>query len=635
MHKVTIGASGGISQNSKSGLPFSFRFAKNLNIYTDNDSITLNPKLIKVSGSIVTDLVTWMTDVYPSSTDKYAVGDTGNIYKITSGEVWTLDRSGVTIGNGAAGQGIGYLPDAMWYATATTLGYKYPLMGTPSYNDDVFTNGVDNLDINDNSTAANTYTTPVAISETTANEAFFTPTKDPLKTISLYIVSKGTGNVTVTVHDVLNNNLGSATIANASLTNAAYNDFTPTTPIRNNIGSELHFHVTSTVADATVQTVTASNLNAPKFKTLFGILISDTQFHPIIQHTDGTNGTLVVGNSNYMAVITAVGSYNPNKIEVTPGYSIRYFARENEFIVAFAWKGTSVGAFEEGKAFYWDGISPYYNFSIPVTSGSPNAGINFKNRILSVLGTNAHLTIETQPFKLIQPAPLLANGQTIEVLPGAMGVWQNRAQIGLGANSTDTTGVYQGVYEFGTQSDKAVSYTSVSSEVLNLSYTISTGDVQGSTMKIGCVYPQGLAMYVSWKSQAGTYGVDKVTKTNDPASSGSFESLIDSDTINPKTGQFEQAPQKQKEARRLTIKYNTLPAGCTVTPKYKIDRASTWTYGTGAQIGIAGTIECEMQINQRYYEIEYGYDLTATVNYPLITGMYYSFNALITERNND
>lgn len=644
MHKVIAQFNGGISQNSKSGLPNSVRFAKNLNIYSDDDSVSLNPIPVKVSGAVVVDLIKWMTDVFPSSTDKYAVGDQGNIYKITSSEVWSLDRSGATVGHGAAGQGLGYLPDAMYYATATTLGRKNTLSGTPTYDDDVISNGVDNVDVSVTA-SGQTYTTPAAISETATNEFIFQGvnilTKDPIKAIALFVTSKGTGDWTITLHDSLNNTLGTATIVNASLTNGAMNTFTFATPLRINLGSINHIHVTSTVANGTLQTSTLNDLSTAQLTTYFGILIGDTQYHPIAQHTNGVNGTIVIGNGNYIAELTSdasstssVGGYLPNKIEITPGYNIRFFARQDEMIIAFAWKGTTVGAYEDGKMFFWDGISPYYNSSLPVTSGSPNAAINFKNRILAVLGTNAHLTLNTQPFNLIQPAPLLTPGTSIEVLPGAITTWQNRAHIGIGANSTDGTGVHQGVYEFGNQSDRSISYTSVSSEVLNLGYIISTGDELSVNMKIGCVYGQGTAMYISWQSDAFTYGVDKVTKNNNPAATGIYESLIDDNTIIPGTFQFSPAPQKQKEAKRLTIKYNTLPVGCTVTPKYKIDRGS-WVLGTGSQIGIAGTTECEMQINARYYEIEYGFELAATVNYPIITGIYYSFNPLIGERNND
>lgn len=614
-----------------SGMQNSFRFAKNLNIYADDDSVTLNPIPNKVSSTVVVGLGKWMADVFPWSTDKYMTDDGGNIYKITSSETWTLDRSGATIANGAAGQGLCGFANGLYYATSTTIGQKYPLSGTPAYNDDLLSDGVLNLDLSV-SASGQTYTTPAAIAETAANKLSITPTKDPLLTVAIYVTAKGTGNWTVTIHDSGNNSLGTATIANASLTNGAMNSFTFSPAIRINIGTIYHVHVTSTVADGTTQTGTTADFSTAQYKTYFGILIADTNYHDMKQHTNGVNGTIVIANANYFAELTMAGAYSPNKIPILPGYTIRYFVRENEFVVAMAWKGTTIDSFDEGMAFYWDGIQPYYNYSKPITGGNPNAGVNYKNRILSMLGSNGTLTVGTEPFRTIQSAPNLGRGKKIEVLPGAMTTWQNRAHVGIGINSDDSTGLIQGVYEFGSNSDRAVSYTSVSTEVLNLGYSISTGDTQGTTMQIGVVKGFGKDMYIAWKSQAGTYGVDKVIKTNNPASTGSWESLIDNDSTDSK-GNFYPAPQKEKESQRLSIYYNTLPTGCTVTPKYKINRAASWTLGTGTDIGTVGSNYCIMDINQRYFEIEYGYDLVATTGYPAITSVIHEFEPLIDERD--
>lgn len=622
--------SGGIASNSKSGLQNSFRFAKHLNIYTDDDSITLNPIPIKVSGSIVTDLVKWMVDVNPYATDKYATDASGNIYKITSSEVWTQDRTGATIGNGAAGQGLCGFANALYYSTSTTIGRNYPLNGTPAYNDDFLSDGVNNLDLSVTA-SGQTYAIPTSISEASTGLRTIIPTTDPLKTVAVYVTAKGTGNWTVTVHDSNNNSIGTSTIANASLTNGAMNSFNLSTPARINIGLSYHFHVTSSVNDGTLQTSVSNDLSTAQYNTYFGILIGDASYHDIKQHTNGANGTIVIANANYFAEYTMAGAYSPNKIAILPGYNIRYFVRENEFLVGMAWKGTAIDGFEDGMAFYWDGISPYYNYSKPITGGLPNASVNYKNRIMSVLGSSGVITMGTEPFRTIQPMPLLANGKKIEVLPGAMTTWQNRAHIGFGAN-TDDSSIYQGVYEFGNQSDRAISYTSVSTEVLNFGYTISTGDEQSTTMQIGCVAPFGKDMYIGWKSASSTFGVDKVSKTNNPASTGSYESLIDDDIIDQQ-GNIISAPQKLKEALRITVYYDVLPTGCTITPKYRINRTASWTTGTGTDIGIAGSNYCIMDISQRYFEIEYGFDIVATTGYPLISGFLFELDPLLGERD--
>lgn len=623
--------SGGISSSLKSGLPNSFRFAKHLDIFSDDDSVTLLPKPVKDSGSVVNAVVRCMVTALPySTTDRWAYDHAGHIYSITS-NTWT-DRH-TNAATTAQGQGLLVFQNYLYYAASTAIGRGGLLSAgaaAVTYNDDYLNDGVFNLDLSETA-SGQTYAVPAAISETSVNRQTIVPTKDPLKTIQVYVSAKGTGNWTVTLHDVNNVNLGAATVANASLTNSAMNSFSLTTAARINIGDSYHFHVTSTVADGTLQTGTVNDLETAQFKTFFGILIADDDFHPMVQHTNGVGGTVIIGNNNYLAELVPGVSYDPNKIQIEPGFSIRGITRENEFIVAYARKGTDATTFDEGRLYYWDGIQPYYNYSKPVEAGVPNAILNYKNRLLSVVGSKAILTLGTEPFKTIQSIPSIPRGKTIEVLPTATAVYQNRAHIGVGAFGTATSGLIQGVYEFGNQSDRAVSYTSVSSEVLNFAYSISPGDETGIVMAIGCVASFGSDLYISWESEAATYGVDRVSIGNDPAATGSYESLIDDD-VQGKQG-FSSMPQHQKESQRLIIRYLTLPTGCTVTPKYKLDRAASWSYGTGTDIGVAGSTFCVMDINQRYYEIEYGFDLVATTGYPTILSLTHEFDSLLEETN--
>lgn len=112
-----------------------------------------------------------------------------------------------------------------------------------------------------------TYTVPVSITESASTRCDFIPEKIAYnETIDVYIVNKGTGDWTMTIHDSSNNlvqmcdhedfssktNTGIATLTNAQITNGAWNTFTvqwdnPQTDVT------YHFHLTSTVADGTVR----------------------------------------------------------------------------------------------------------------------------------------------------------------------------------------------------------------------------------------------------------------------------------------------------------------------------------------------------------------------------------------------
>jgi hypothetical protein len=643
---ITTGWSNGISQNSKTWLPQSGRMLRNLEIFNDTDSVTLKPAPIKDSGTTVTGLVKWIESAYPyeSADVRYAYDDSGNIYRIAS-NTWSLDH---TVASGTpVGQGEVVLTDELFYATSTTIGRKFRLSsGSGTYNDDFFSDGTHNLDASV-SASGQTYTPPVAISETAPNSVTYQPAFDPLVSIQLYVTAKGTGNWTITFHDSLNNNLGTATLNNAAITNGAMNTFVFTTPIRINIGVTYHFHVTSTVADGTLQTGTTADLSTAQYNTYFGILVSDSLYHPMKVFTNGVTGIFVVGNDHYLGTYDNL-IYNPNKITLLPGYKVRALMTINNYIVAFCWRGSAIDSFEDGYAFYWDGIQPYYNFARPLTEGQPNAVENFKNRLLGIFGNIGNIEIapdESNPFRKIQPAPKLTNGYRTETYPGAIGIWLSRALFGYANTNDPNAGAYNdpsagahvagdtytppsglepGIYEFGNQSDRAITYTAVSTEVLTFSFTPSTTIVNPTDFQIGCIAPFGQDCYFAYKDGTNYY-CDRVNKVNSACAFGSFDSLISDETFN-KIEQFKQQPGKSKLGLKVRVTFAPLPTGCTVTAKWRRNRDAAWTFG---QSVVAGADEAHAFIGgiagKRYREIEYGFDITSTGGFPIITsiGLFY------------
>lgn len=620
---------GGISANTKSGLAGSCRFSRNLNIYDDSDSVSLNPAATKESGAVVVDLVKWMVDAGPWDTNRYAYGDTGKIYKRTSGAVWSVDRS-VSHGS-AAGQGMEVMDDFLYYATSTGLGRKGPLSQTPAYvsTDDFVQDGVLNLDTDFITTSTHTghnYTTPVAISEAAADQFAFSPLYEPYAYIGVQITTKGTGTVTITVHDSANNFIGSASLTTGNITAGAVNNFVFTNGVRMSLSQTYHIHITSTVADTVVDTGTDNSLVTINANAYFQTLVADTQWHQIFRFNNGETSIIAIANERYIAYWDKTNFF-PNAIQIEPGFKIRCFTKDNEFLVAMAWRGTTIDGMEEGRAYYWDGVAPAYNYSKPITGGLPNAATNSKNRVFTITGSSGDMNLGTDPFRVIQPAPKLGVGKKVEVAPGGISNWRRKTVIGY-AFSTDDSSFEQGIYEFGNQSDRAISYTAVSTEVVNFGYTISTGTTQSTSMAIGMVHGFGKDMFVGWKD-GSSYGVDIISKTNNPAATGSWESLIMDDTAD-KGGNLISAPTKTKQAVKLVVTFAPLPTGCTVTPKYKIDRATNFTIGTAA---VATATRIEQVIMLPYKEVEFGYNLTATVNYPTITSVYFEFDPKTEEES--
>lgn len=129
-----------------------------------------------------------------------------------------------------------------------------------------FTGVTDNTSIDQSLDPTGAYTNTYAVPQTTIDEGAthrqtFTPTKKKQGSIGIYIVDKGTGDWTLTVHDASNNLLSWNTIANASLVNGL-NLF----QTRYDWSSgALHFHLTSTQADGTAKTNTTDDIEAGSF----------------------------------------------------------------------------------------------------------------------------------------------------------------------------------------------------------------------------------------------------------------------------------------------------------------------------------------------------------------------------------
>ena len=85
------------------------------------------------------------------------------------------------------------------------------------------------------------------------------------------IAAVGTGDWTLTVHDVQNKEIAAVTVTNANLNTGDY-EFMFDSVWDAVIGQDYHFHITSTVADGTVTTTTSGNLNTVDFHTYYQIL---------------------------------------------------------------------------------------------------------------------------------------------------------------------------------------------------------------------------------------------------------------------------------------------------------------------------------------------------------------------------
>ncbi len=605
--------SGAISTTGeRKSKPFSAKFVKNLNPYESPDYITLSKAPTKVSGSTVTDLIYWGISGEPYDTNLYFLSDGGKIYRETSGGTWSSLR---TV-SGCAGEGLVLFDDYAYYALDIELGRYGRLSGTPAF-DDALTSWWDGT-ISDIQTTGGgtgqTYATTTGVNEGATHRQTFTATHDPLKKITIDINDTGDDPTwTVTVHDAENNLIGSKTLAFASVATGD-NVFTFDTALRLIIGNEYHFHVvTSTTTGAPkVTSNVSSDLEGAEFTVEYGVLIS-SEFHPMAVVED----KLVIGNESYLAVFDQA-SYDPNKILLERGFKVRSITRQNEYIVASCYKGASVDEAEEARNFYWDTIAPSWNFYSDTTSiGAANALTNSKNILRGIYGNGGGLYDGDAPAqKLFERTPKLARGKTLNIYPGAIADMDGITLIGISGVTDDATGLEQGVYAFGSESNML-------GEALCLAYLISTGTTQGTTLKIGMVRVFGDDIYYSWRDSS-TYGVDKISPTANAATSGVYESLIFDD---------EDADKSKLIVHQIST-FEALASGETVTNKSKFERESSFTAGTSANT--VGDRRVKDLFNKRFKEIEAGFTITSSGGtFPKLTQHEVLFNDLSEEGFNE
>lgn len=576
---------GGYSEDEKDGLPNSSFYIRAIDFRSNPSVAQILPKTTKESGSTVTDLVKFFE---PVGTDMWSVGDTGKIYKRTSGATWSNPTSPTS----SHGNGLGYFPldDYLYIPTDSAIARYGPITpASPTLTQDYFSDGVVDLDQFLDATGS-TYSVPTVISEAATARQTFSPQRDPQKDILVGVGAKGTSaDWTLTVHDKANTVIATKTLTNANVTASADNTFTFATPWRPVIGAEYHFHLTvsNTTGTPTVTTATSADLETVKFKTHYGILVTDTAFHPAVAF----GLYMCFGNERYLATFNGIPKeagatvYNPHRIVLPSGWTMRDAKRVGEYLAMVAVRSNTVTNFDEGLIAFWDGSAANYNFYHHVPDGTITAAYS-DGAILYYITTagNIYAWFNGQVQK-IKTIPKMTLQTYLEIFPGAMTAWRGLLMIGISGNS-DSTVLEKGVYSWGRLNDKypnALSYDA----------PMSTGTRTGTGTAIGAVGRIGQTLFMGWKDGA-TYGVDVITSSANPFISAAIETLISDGGM----------PHKRKHPRAVKVTHSALISGQSVQVGYKIDRATSYTLDTANST--VGDTETKFTLpeNSEYKEIQ-------------------------------
>lgn len=676
---------GGESIDFKNGVANSFLSSEALDFRSKASQMSVLPKLSAVSGAsaVLVDLPVEM--VQDPTGVRWILGDSGRLYKLDTADTLTLAAT-ITDGTGF-GMVYNQLSDFLYITGQQTVSMYGPLQGTPALKDGQFgksasnANGVVNLyqttttnwdgsarnniqtlATTQGVTAAsqvttnagtNTYTAPTgAVSEAAANVCSFSPDLEPFYSIAVYVKTKGTGNLILTLHDGFNRALATITILNANITAAAYNEFvfpaygirSFTGAIQSGLSAAYHFHVTSTVADTTLGTITSSQLSTVDF-ILFNYRMVKTNngWHPATLFT-GNSFMICIGNGQYLSTYNFANDNNPSnyvwqrqRFPIDAGYEITSLSVNNQYLVIAAEKRSSSSTrnFQEGCLYFWDGQNATYNFKIQLPMGAPYSVYTFNNITYFICAGALYAwgggqqVIKVRPIAY-QNTDYLGTTDTTIVNPNMMAPRFNLLMIGYPSVTTNVNLKY-GIYSWGSveliyPNSFGYSYALSHANDANQGYNYSAAN----NLQIGMIKNFVDTMYVgSRKTVSGTttYYLDRVNNSSNAAAVFSWNSLVWDGGVR----------YKQKEGNRIKISFLPWPANATLTAYYQFERGTKITADPLSGTPFSPTTGDTSLIvdipNKRFYEGAWGFTGTCSnpALAPTITGITFEVDPLQSE----
>lgn len=604
---------GGIAVDDKVGVKNSHAYSRAVDFRKKPGQLSPLAATRRIGSNNVVDLIQHIVQVDDGT--RYALGDQGYFYSIdTSNNVVVKAK----LDNGATGMLYRKDLQEMYLTSYKTVSYYGKFNSSPTIQLNKYAASASTDTAATSSGGTNTYTLATAIVESPTTIQEFESDIEPLSKIRVNVAAKGTGDWTLTLHDDANNVLATSTVTTANITANTYLDFEFSSQIRLYVkpsARTYHLHLTSTIADGTVKCITSNDLNTCDYTIYADRLISTNNgFHPMAQFLQ----YVLIGNERYLSVWEPLSDTPSNlewlrhRLDFGPGYEVCGITTTDEYAVIAVERRSTSGSrdFQEGRLFFWDGLSEAPNFSIEVQEGSPEAIYTAQNMPYVIV--NGALYVWAGGKNLIKLRTLLNTdtefsniSDTTRVYPNMMAIRRGVMVFGYPSITASTT-MEHGVFSWG-----AVDKNFPTSFGYN--YVISTGTrtYDGvNALRIGTVRNFGDTLYISWRDDSQAvgfkYGLDVVDNSSTPAASGSWEGRI-----------FDgEAVFKQKTGRDMKLTCQTLPAGVTIRMKYKIDRGS-WTYPAEGVLTAGDTYKVA-DINTRFHELQTGFDWESTATTPFV-----------------
>lgn len=386
---------GGESTDKKIGPKASFAFSSSLDFRKAPSQMSVLPSLQREDNGIVKDLI--LKEVMVNDGTIYGFGNAGYFYKRSTVGVWSNEAK---LDNGTGGLDYRIDADAIYLTGTKSVSLFNQVSQSPAMFPDHYGPSYSTYDNSFNAgfnvaayQAGSNLTTFIGttIVENQNNLRYFQTDIEPLVKISVFIVDKGTGDWTLTLHDGLNNVLGSKTIANANLKNNQFNDFSftaaPNAQVRVYIAPNArtyHIHVTSSNGTGSVSSSATNDMSTADLEVWADrMVVTKNGLHPMIRFQQFE----AIGNGNYLSMWEPItdpptnAEWRRHALTFPQEYEVCGLAVQNEFIVIACERNTTVNTStpQAGTLFFWDGVSSTYNYFVDIPEGSPYGLKTHKN----------------------------------------------------------------------------------------------------------------------------------------------------------------------------------------------------------------------------------------------------------------
>lgn len=673
---------GGESVDFKNGVAGSFYKSEGLDFRSKASQMSVLPGATAVAGAsaLLVDLPVEM--VQDPTGNRWLIGDQGNLYKLDISDV--LTKVATTTETSGTGLVYNQLSDFLYITGQQSVSLYGPLSSSPTLKDGWFsksassapgvvqlydptqtnysgaarnnlitlatTTGVTATSQVSTNTTTLFYTTPTSIPAETVltGKCPFAPDLEPFYSIAIYVDTVGTGNVTLTLHDGFNRSLAAITITHASLT-IGYNEFIFAAPgirsftgaIQSGLSAAYHWHVTSTIADTKIRTLTASDLStADMILFNYRMVKTNNTWHPATIFT-GNGFLLCIGNGQYLSTYNFSNDANPSnnvwqreRFPIDAGFEICGLSINNQYLVIAAEKRSSSATrnYQEGALYFWDGLNASYNFKIPIPMGAPYSVYTFNNITYFIAAGALYAwgggqqVIKVRPIAY-QNTDYLGTTDSTIVNPNMMAPRNNLLMIGYPSTTTNVNIKY-GVYSWGAVELIYPNSFGYSYALSNATYNYSASN----NLQIGMIKNFVDTMYIAnRKTVAGTtiYYLDEVNNSSTAASTFSWTSLIYDGGVR----------YKQKNTGRYKINFLPWPSGATLTAWFAFERGAQVSADPLTSVAyspVTGDTSIVIDVDPgRFYEIQWGFYGTCSspASVPTITGLDMEVDPLAVEED--